>query len=138
MPSCLASARPRGPVRPLVAPLLLSLLLLLGIGAQQASTASAGSKPTAPGGLTAVPGDASARLAWTASSDDVGVVSYRIAVDGVVVAKIPASNLTYTATGLTNGVSHKFVVRAIDTSGLLSPSSVAYATPVAASVLPAA
>jgi beta-glucanase (GH16 family) len=82
--------------------------------------------------LTARAGDQSVQLAWGASRDKVGVQAYRVYRGGVQVAQVGGSTLSYTNTGLVNGTSYSYTVRAIDRAGNLSaPSNTASATPVA-------
>lgn len=88
-----------------------------------ATTASDTSPPTTPGDLTvsAVTNN-SASLAWTASTDDVGVTGYRVRRDGTVVATVTATS--FTDTGLAEGTTYRYTVEASDgpnTSALAGP-----------------
>jgi chitodextrinase len=76
--------------------------------------------PTAPGNLqgTAAKGR-KAVLSWTSSSDNVGVTSYRIFRDGVLVGAVSA--LTYTDTASRG--AHSYYVVALDAAGNQSPAS---------------
>jgi chitodextrinase len=56
-------------------------------------------------------------LNWSASTDDVQVSEYEIFQDGVSIATIPASSLTFQVTGLSGNTSYEFYVRATDTAG---------------------
>jgi cellulose 1,4-beta-cellobiosidase len=60
-------------------------------------------------------------LRWTASTDDVGVVIYRVLVNGspIVTAVSPAA----TVTGLSPGTSYSVTVTALDAAGNASTSS---------------
>lgn len=84
--------------------------------------------PTAPGGLrvTAV-GDASVTLAWSASTDNVGVAGYRIRrfVGGTAtpVGSAAADVTIFTVTGLTASTSYVFDVQAVDAAGSVSMPS---------------
>ncbi|MEW1568666.1 discoidin domain-containing protein [Streptomyces sp. NPDC093509] len=85
--------------------------------------------PTAPGNLrvTAV-SDTSVTLAWSASTDNVGVAGYRIRrfVGGTAtpVGSAAASVTTFTVTGLAASTSYTFDVQALDAAGGVSmPSS---------------
>ncbi|WP_458629280.1 endonuclease [Winogradskyella sp. PC D3.3] len=69
--------------------------------------------PTNPTNLVASnPTDNSITLSWTASSDNVGVVSYDIYIDGTY--SFNSSNTTVTATGLTAATNYCFTVKAKD------------------------
>ena len=78
-------------------------------------------KPGAPTGLTATPGDASITLSWTAPTDIGGaaitdyLVRYRT-VPGNTWTEINISSTatTYTVTGLTNGQEYRFAVKALN------------------------
>jgi hypothetical protein len=86
--------------------------------------------PTAPGSPQATPGNAQVGLSWSASSDDTGVTGYRVYRNGTQVASPTATS--YTDTGLTNGTSYAYTVKAIDGAGNLSASSASVsATPQA-------
>lgn len=90
--------------------------------------------------LSATAGDGSATLDWT-EPDDGGsaITDYEIWQDGVLVATIPAStSLPYTVTGLTNGVSYDFQVRAVNAVGTASASNTATVTPAAVPGAPTA
>ncbi|MER5652714.1 discoidin domain-containing protein [Streptomyces sp. NPDC002131] len=85
--------------------------------------------PTAPGNLrvTAV-SDTSVTLAWSVSTDNVGVAGYRIRrfVGGTAtpIGTVAASVTTFTVTGLAASSSYTFDVQALDTAGGVSmPSS---------------
>ena len=88
--------------------------------------------PTVPTGLTATAVFASQiNLAWTASTDDVGVAGYHVSRDGVVIATATATN--YSDTNLTASTSYSYTVQAFDAAGNASAqSSTAQATTPAA------
>ena len=78
--------------------------------------------PTAPTALTATPISGSRiDLTWTASTDNVGVAGYRIFRNGTQVADITATS--YSDTGLTDGTTYSYAVRAYDAAGNTSPAS---------------
>ncbi len=85
--------------------------------------------PSDPTGLTASPATTtSILLAWTASTDDVGVAGYNVYRDG---SKIAASATpSYSDSGLTNGTSYCYQVEAYDASGKLSAKHPVTATVV--------
>ena len=86
--------------------------------------------PSAPSGLTATPGNAQVTLRWTASTDNVAVTGYRV-YRGTTLVGSPTTT-SFTETGLTNGTSYAYTVKAIDAAGNLSTASAsASATPSA-------
>jgi chitodextrinase len=92
-----------------------------------ASGQSDGQAPTAPASLSATAlGPTSVALNWSASTDNVGVLGYRIFRNGAQVAT--ASGTTYTDIGLTPSTVYSYAVAAYDAAGnvsSLSPSAVA-------------
>ena len=67
----------------------------------------------APTGLTAVPGSGKADLSWVAPvSPGISINGYRIYRNGEPVSDI-VTGTVFTATGLTNGVTYSFDVRAV-------------------------
>jgi len=88
--------------------------------------------PSVPTNLT-VTGKttSSVSLAWSKSTDNVGVKNYSIYRDGSYVATVNSPMLTYTDTGLSAGVTYSYTVRASDAAGNLSgPSSSVSATAI--------
>ncbi|MFM8600882.1 MAG: S8 family serine peptidase [Actinomycetota bacterium] len=95
------------------------------------------SAPSAPGSLSAVAGNAQVQLSWPPPSFDGGAAvtdyvvefstdgtTWSVFDDGISASR--AANVT----GLTNGVTHRFRVSAVNTVGTGAPSPVAAATPV--------
>jgi hypothetical protein len=80
--------------------------------------------PTTPGNLRNAGnvGDprTQIRIAWTASTDDVGVTGYDVTRDGRHVDTRPATGLDHASSGLTCGTSYTFTVRAKDAAGKFS------------------
>lgn len=74
------------------------------------------SPPSVPGGLQ-VTGttETTADLAWTASTDDVGVAGYDVFQDGVRVATVNGTSTTVRA--LTAATTYRFTVQAFDAAG---------------------
>jgi hypothetical protein len=71
----------------------------------------------APTNFTAVPGNASAVLNWAAPTAGTGTLSgFKVYKDAALVTTLPATTLTYTNTGLTNGTVYAFSVTATYTS----------------------
>ncbi|TDU83366.1 cellulose 1,4-beta-cellobiosidase [Kribbella voronezhensis] len=78
--------------------------------------------PSVPTGLrTTTVGDTSVALAWTASTDNVGVAGYDI-YRGTTLAGSSATT-SFTATGLTASTAYSFTVRAKDAAGNVSAAS---------------
>lgn len=75
-----------------------------------------------PTDLSGSPGDAQALLNWT-PAPDANVSEYKIYKDGVYLATVDKLATSYTATGLTNGVTYSFEVTAIYSSGEESEKS---------------
>jgi endo-1,4-beta-xylanase len=85
--------------------------------------------PAAPSGLTVSSATSSSiALAWTASTDNVGVTGYQVlrapGTSGGSFAQVGTSTTTsFTNTGLTAGTSYRYQVRATDAAGNVSPVS---------------
>lgn len=78
--------------------------------------------PSAPGGLRVTGSTSSSvSLAWTASTDDVGVTSYEVYRDGVRVGS--ASGTAFTNSGLSAATTHSYRVRALDAASNASTQS---------------
>lgn len=82
--------------------------------------------PTAPVNLHSMSVTAnSAALMWGPSTGGYPLKNYHVYRDGVQVATVPASQTSYTASGLTPATAYRFFVAAEDTQGQLSvPSNV--------------
>jgi RHS repeat-associated protein len=85
--------------------------------------------PIAPAGLTSIAGDSMVNLIWTASSES-DLAGYRVYQSLDNGATWDASTniaggsvTTYFVSGLTNGVTYRFAVTAVDASGNESPKS---------------
>ncbi|MBC9928798.1 fibronectin type III domain-containing protein [Chitinophaga qingshengii] len=80
--------------------------------------------PTAPGSLTVTGSTAnSVSLAWTASTDDVGVDKYDIYINGVKSYTVNADQTTFLVGGLTTRTVYAFTVKARDLTGNVSNPS---------------
>jgi chitodextrinase len=88
--------------------------------------------PAVPTGLAAMAvSPTQIDLAWTASTDNVGVTGYRVFRGGVQIAA--PSTTSYSDTGLSPSTSYTYTVAAVDAAGNVSgPSSPASATTQAA------
>ncbi|HEY1178806.1 MAG TPA: glycosyl hydrolase, partial [Phytomonospora sp.] len=87
--------------------------------------------PSTPTGLAAS-GTTSSQttLAWSASTDNVGVTGYEVLRGGTVIGS--TASRTYTATGLSASTAYSFAVRAYDAAGNRSPASSAVSVTTAA------
>ena len=84
--------------------------------------------PATPSGLAATPGPGQVTLSWTRGAES-DLAGYRVLRDGVQVASLGVVT-SFTDTGLSSTRSYDYTLRAVDTSGNLSPvSATATATP---------
>src|SRR5207247_2516004 len=93
--------------------------------------------PSAPTGLTgAAAGSTGANLAWSASTDNVGVTRKIVGQSGVQVAT--PDTTSYTDTALSAGATYSYTVAARDAAGNMSPdsASVSVTTAIAADTTP--
>ncbi|TAL48897.1 hypothetical protein EPN83_02980 [Patescibacteria group bacterium] len=90
--------------------------------------------PSTPTGLTATAISSSQiDLSWTASTDNVGVTSYRVYRDNALVAN--PSTTSYSDTGLTAATTYAYAVSALDAAGNESArSATSSATTLSAAV----
>ena len=88
--------------------------------------------PAAPQNFTATPGDGQVALSWTAPASDGGnaVTKYEVSNDNGINWTDAGLNTSHTFTGLTNGTAYTFKVRAVNSAGNGSETSVT-ATPAA-------
>ena len=78
--------------------------------------------PTIPTGLTAAPVSSSQiKLAWAASTDNVGVAGYHVYRGGTQIAT--TSTTTYVDTGLVGSTTYSYRVSAFDAAGNVSAQS---------------
>ncbi|WP_425281129.1 cellulase family glycosylhydrolase [Paenibacillus jilunlii] len=77
--------------------------------------------PTAPAGLVVAPAITTAKLAWTASTDNIGVAGYNIYVNGELQGT--SATTSYTASGLAGKTAYTFSVKAFDDAGNESAAS---------------
>ena len=83
--------------------------------------------PTMPSGLAATASGTSISLAWTASTDNIGVVGYQVlrsTINGSGYSQIATANTnSYTNTGLSVGTTYYYVVKAYDAAANVSATS---------------
>ena len=103
------------------------------------ATPSGKGSPLVPTGFSATSGDESANLSWTAADDNGSPITrYQYQQDGGDWTDIPASApggsnaVSFTVTGLTNGNTYAFKLRAVNNRGNGAETGEASATPVAA------
>lgn len=96
--------------------------------------------PTAPTGLTATAASPTTiNLSWTASTDNIGVTSYKVFRDAAPSPIASVVGTTFSDTGLAPSTAHSYTVMASDAVGNLSPASnTATATTPADTVAPSA
>jgi GH25 family lysozyme M1 (1,4-beta-N-acetylmuramidase) len=85
--------------------------------------------PYTPTGLTTTAGDTQVVLNWSAAIDDS--LYFNIYKDGTYLNFVPAATLTYTATGLTNGISYDFQISGTDKWEAGKRTAISSATPLA-------
>ncbi|UKS28913.1 fibronectin type III domain-containing protein [Paenibacillus sp. HWE-109] len=81
--------------------------------------------PTAPGNVTGEALNSSqVNLAWSASTDAGGAVTqYQIYRDGTQIASLGAQSLTFTDSGLSQGTTYTYMIKATDVAGNISVAS---------------
>lgn len=92
-----------------------------------AGTLPDGQAPTVPGGLEARAGDQSVTLSWIVSTDNVGVAGYEVRRNEQLVATVVTP--AYSDSGLVNGTTYTYEVRALDLAGNNSAYATATSTP---------
>jgi adhesin/invasin len=117
----------------------VALRAVNGVGAGAASSTSSGTPigvATAPTGLAATGGNASASLTWTAPAIDGGaaITDYAVqySTNGTswsTFAHAASTSTAITVTGLTNGTTYQFRVAAVNAAGTGPTSALATATP---------
>jgi hypothetical protein len=114
-----------------------------GLGSSTASTEASATPtttvPSAPTGLSATPGPGKVTLQWTApgTSGDGTVLGYDVyegtSTGGEATAPVngstPVTGTSYTVTGLANGTTYWFTVKAVNAKGSSAASGQATATP---------
>jgi uncharacterized repeat protein (TIGR02543 family) len=85
--------------------------------------------PGAPQNFTATPGDTQVTLNWTVPADNGGsaITEYEVSKDDGASWASVGLNTSYTFTGLTNGITYTFKVRAVNSKGPGAEVSIASA-----------
>ena len=73
--------------------------------------------PSAPGNLAANSASYATFLFWNASTDNVGVTSYKIFKDGIYEALLDGNSTSMTISSLNPGTTYEFCVKAYDAAG---------------------
>ncbi|MDI7268783.1 MAG: fibronectin type III domain-containing protein, partial [Myxococcota bacterium] len=92
------------------------------VGCSESPDGSAPTWPPASSLIASAIGPTSLTLAWTAATDDVGVVGYRVYQDGALIGETDAGTRTVDVSGLTPGTTYVFKVEAGDAAGRWSRS----------------
>ncbi len=120
--------------------LIISIMIVAGMGCSSGSKGGGTSRPAAPTSLTATPGDAQVTLQWTAPPGTV--TGYNIYVSqsssGGYSKAGPSQTTSYIDASLTNGTTYYFTVTALNVAGEGTPAGPVHATPSAQSGPPAA
>ena len=112
-----------------------------GLGAFGGTSGGGGgggtSTPAAPTNLTAVAGDGSVSLSWTASSGAASYNVYRSLTSNMSSPTVTSvgSATSWTDNAVTNGTTYYYEVTAVNSAGESTPSNQASATPTAATTL---
>ncbi|HET7899747.1 MAG TPA: metallophosphoesterase [Candidatus Nanopelagicales bacterium] len=101
-------------------------------GTSRLGTSGDVTSPSAPTVTATATSAFSVDLAWTASTDDVGVVGYDIARDGAPLASVDGATLAFTDSTALALTSYSYVVTARDAAGNVGASPAAQVTTAAA------
>lgn len=100
------------------------------VGAFSTST-SAAVPPTAPAALTGTAGNGQIALSWSAPTGTIAGYRVYLGGTGAAVAQVSAPTTTATLSGLTNGVTYAYTVRAYNDGGESANSVTVTVTPQA-------
>ena len=102
----------------------------LASSSQSATPTSTVVAPDTPFGLSATPGNRQVRLSWVQPSGGAALTHYEYEQDGSVTwTSTGGTAPSYTVTGLTNGQTYTFRVRAVNSAGASAASGSRTATP---------
>jgi hypothetical protein len=99
-----------------------------------AGCTTAGTAPAAPTDVTAVAGDSSVTISWTAAANATSYNVYWLEGSSVTTGngtKVSDATSPDTVSGLANGTGYAFIVTAVNSAGESAASSVSMATPAA-------
>ena len=98
---------------------LMVIIIFSTTGCSDGDNSYTADVPGVVTGLTATPGNMQVVLSWAAPADDGGaaITKYEVSDDDVTAWATADSNIGHTVTGLTNGKSYTFKVRAVSTKG---------------------
>jgi chitodextrinase len=100
-----------------------------GVATVNVSWGADGVAPSTPTNINvASTGNASARVTWSASTDNVGVAGYRVYRDSVL--KGTVTSTSFDDSGLTGGSSYTYKVEAFDAAGNTSFATRAWTQPI--------
>ena len=102
-----------------------------GFGATSANAMVVPGPPSKPANFTVTPGDEQITLAWD-DPHDIGIAAYQFQQDAGEWSNVEgsdASTIEHTVTGLVNGTSYAFAVRAVNPGGNGEPSDTLTSTP---------
>ncbi len=106
---------------------VVSLAAFLLIGCPEDTSPAAPTPPADPANFTVVFGDAQAELTWDAVDNAVEYRIYRAdTADGTltrIAEDVTITDTSYTDTGLTNGTTYRYVIRAVSSAGAESGDS---------------
>lgn len=97
--------------------------------AAEVTTGAESALPTPPI-VTAIPGDGFVELRWNAPTADSGVTGYKVLVNGTEKLTLSADPVECKVTGLVNGETYSFVVRAVSAAGTVDSEAIT-AKPIA-------
>ena len=87
--------------------------------------------PTAPLNVTATPGDAQVALVWSLPATGSPFTRFEVSSNNGITWVVASGNTTHTFTGLVNGTSYTFRVRAVNGAGEGAESDARTAIPIA-------